>query len=401
MYANGNIRIACDDQWADVLPSAQWKLQSVSQSDLDAINDYKKSLATTIATKENPTFFKYDDLTDEQQEALKNVWNKADYDVHNGTYEIIYQQHLQNLGLAFAGQYQEPVYNKYQQDTVRVLSYNVQHCAKGIQKVADAILAQRPTVVALQELDSAWSRSNYKYEVQELAAATGMYGLFCSALEGYGIGMLSWEMPKAIHVVALTSDFEPRRMLVAEFDNYVFASLHVGLSANARRGTGPIIKEEADRWVELGKPLIIAGDFNDDGTDDEMQGARGVLTQYLQENGFTYHSDLKTPTWSAGIYVIDNIISYDLIGGVETISYEVVNDKTTSDHMPILGELLVGFEDPNAVGGVKVDTTTPDTARGSQGKVYTIDGAVVARSADGITQLPEGIYIFDGKNLKK
>ena len=401
MYANGNIRIACDDQWADVLPSAQWKLQSVSQSDLDAINDYKKSLATTIATKENPTFFKYDDLTDEQQEALKNVWNKADYDVHNGTYEIIYQQHLQNLGLAFAGQYQEPVYNKYQQDTVRVLSYNVQHCAKGIQKVADAILAQRPTVVALQELDSAWSRSNYKYEVQELAAATGMYGLFCSALEGYGIGMLSWEMPKAIHVVALTSDFEPRRMLVAEFDNYVFASLHVGLSANARRGTGPIIKEEADRWVELGKPLIIAGDFNDDGTDDEMQGARGVLTQYLQENGFTYHSDLKTPTWSAGIYVIDNIISYDLIGGVETISYEVVNDKTTSDHMPILGELLVGFEDPNAVGGVKVDTTTPDTARGSQGKVYTIDGAVVARSADGITQLPEGIYIFDGKKLKK
>ena len=185
-------------------------------------------------------------------------------------------------------------------------------------------------------------------------------------------------------------------MLVAEYDNYVFASLHVGLSANARRGTGPIIKAEAENWVELGKPLIIAGDFNDDGTDSEMEGARGVLTKYLQDNGFTYHSDLTTPTWSAGTYIIDNIISYDPIGGVEKISYEVVNDKTTSDHMPIVADLLVGFEDPDAVGGITDGTNTATC-----GKVYSVNGTVVSNSADGITQLPGGIYIYDGKKLKK
>jgi endonuclease/exonuclease/phosphatase family metal-dependent hydrolase len=220
-----------------------------------------------------------------------------------------------------------------------------------------------------------------------------MYGIFCSALTGYGIGILSKELPLSIRVVSLTPDFEPRRMLIAEFNNYVFASLHVGLNASARRGTGPVILAEAERWVEKGKPLIIAGDFNDDGTDDEMQGARGVLTEYLQQHGFTYHSDLTTPTWSDGIYVIDHIISYDPIGGVEKVSYEVVNDKVTSDHMPILGNFIIGFDDPTGIGSV----TDKDSVTANE-KVYRIDGTAVSGSADGLT-LPGGIYIFNGKKV--
>ena len=220
-----------------------------------------------------------------------------------------------------------------------------------------------------------------------------MYGIFCSALSGYGIGILSKEMPLSIKVVSLTSDFEPRRMLIAEFSNYVFASLHVGLSASARRGTGPIIKAEAERWVATGKPFIIAGDFNDDGTDDEMQGARGVLTAYLQQHGFTYHSDLTTPTWSDGIYVIDHIISYDPIGGVEKVSYEVVNDKVTSDHMPIVGNFIIGFEDPD---GIKTIGTGQWTKDNESGIIYDLSGRQMANG-----KLPEGIYIFNGKKVKK
>ena len=397
MYAAASGHVAADDNWnAPDSTAAMWKLQSVSQADLDAIPQVKMELTDMLVSNNNPNFADYSELSDEQKEMLKKVWNKADSDVQNGTYEIIYRQDIANLDAALRGTYQEPVYNKYQQDTLRVLSYNVQHCAKGLQRVADSIKARHADVVALQELDSAWARSNYKYQVKELAEATGMYGIFCSALEGYGIGILSNQIPLSIKVVALTPDFEPRRMLVAEFDNYVFASLHVGLSANARRGTGPIIKAEAENWVELGKPLIIAGDFNDDGTDGEMEGARGVLTKYLQENGFTYHSDLKTPTWSDGIYVIDNIISYDPIGGVETISYEVFDDKATSDHMPIIGELLVGFEDPDGVKPESAVVSDPGSSR-----VYNLNGTQVAESADGIASLPGGIYIFDGKKMKK
>ena len=81
---------------------------------------------------------------------------------------------------------------------------------------------------------------------------------------------------------------------------------------------------------------------------------------------------------------------------MEKVSYEVVNDKVTSDHMPILGELIVGFDDPDAIGTV----TGKDSAT-INSKVYGIDGKYISESADSITTLPGGIYIFNGKKMKK
>jgi len=339
----------------------------------------------------------HDNLNEEQMQAFRSLWEKADKDLSEGTCDIIYESDIQNLDAAVRGEYTEPVYNKFQKQPLRVLSYNVKHCAGNkdglnLPRTASVIAAQQADVVALQEVDSVFSsRSDYKYQIKELAEATGMYGIFCSALTGYGIGILSKELPLSVKVVSLTSDFEPRRMLMAEFQNYVFASLHVGLSASARRGTGPIIKAAAEEWVETGKPLIIAGDFNDDGTDDEMQGARGVLTEYLQQNGFTFHSDLTTPTWSDGIYVIDNIISYDPIGGVEKLSYEVVNDKVTSDHMPIKAELRIGFDDDGTGIGV-----IQNPKNGAQGVdvIYNLAG-------QRLSKLQKGVNIVGGKKVLK
>ena len=377
-----------------------WKLQKVDKTTLGSLS---AQLRLQLARKvEDIGHMGSGVLNEEQVQLLFNLRNKAYEAVLMGAFDIIYERYLSDLDAAMRGEYTEPVYDKYQKEPLRVLSYNVKHCAGNkdglnLARTASVISAQNADVVALQEVDSVFSsRSDYKYQIKELAEATGMYGIFCSALTGYGIGILSKELPLSIKVVSLTSDFEPRRMLMAEYDNYVFASLHVGLSASARRGSGPIIKAAAEEWVETGKPLIIAGDFNDDGTDAEMEGARGVLTTYLQENGFTYHSDLTTPTWSDGIYVIDNIISYDPIGGVEKVSYEVVNDKVTSDHMPILGDFIIGFENSTSVGDIR----GKDHAAASS-KVYGINGTLVSDTADDITKLPNGIYIFNGKKVRK
>jgi len=371
-----------------------WKLQKLDAKQLESPSgQLRYELARKVREVDTSD---HSSLSAEQKQTLINLKNKAYRAVAWGDYDIIYERYLSDLDAAMKGEYTEPVYDKYQKNNLRVLSYNVRHCAGNdgslnMPRTASVITAQNADVVALQEVDSVFSsRSDYKYQVKELADATGMYGIFCSALTGYGIGILSKQLPLSVRVVALTSDFEPRRMLIAEYDNYVFASLHVGLSASARRGTGPIIKAEAERWVETGKPLIIAGDFNDDGTDEEMQGARGVLTEYLQQNGFTYHSDLTTPTWSDGIYVIDNIISYDPIGGVEKVSYEVVNDKVTSDHMPIKADLIVGFEDPNGIN--TIEGFTPAFSKG-EGDWYDLGG----RRTNG--QLPDSIYIIDGKKV--
>ena len=362
-----------------------WKLQKVGVSTLESPS---AQLRLALARKMMELGFGGDDQT------LRNLMGQAYEAVVWGVYDIIYERYMSDLDAAAKGEYTEPVYDKFQKEPLRVLSYNVRHCAENhgdlnLPRTASVITAQNADVVAVQEVDSMFSsRSDNKYQIKELAEATGMYGIFCSALTGYGIGILCKELPLSVKVVALTSDFEPRRMLIAEFNDYVFASLHVGLSASARRGTGPVIKAEAERWVETGKPLIIAGDFNDDGTDAEMEGARGVLTQYLQENGFTYHSDLTTPTWSDGIYVIDHIISYDPIGGVEKVSYEVVNDKVTSDHMPILGNFVIGFDDTTPIDNLREQTTTDNT-------VYDLSGKMMGG------RLPQGIYIFNGKKVLK
>ena len=126
-----------------------------------------------------------------------------------------------------------------------------------------------------------------------------------------------------------------------------------------------------------------------------MQGARGVLTQYLQENGFTFHSDMTTPTWSDGIYIIDHIISYNPIGGVEKVSYEVVNDKVTSDHMPILGDLIIGFDNPDGI-----ETIRNEDNKIIRNDVYDLSGRKFSpgKRREG---LPHGIYIFNGKKMKK
>ena len=357
-----------------------WKLQKVDKTTLESPS---AQLRLALARK----LSEFGLGGDGETETLRDLMGQAYEAVVWGVFDIIYERYMSDLDAAMRGEYVEPVYNKYEKEPLRVLSYNVRHCAGNdgslnLARTASVIAAQQADVVALQEVDSMFSsRSDYKYQVKELAEATGMYGIFCSALTGYGIGILSKELPLSVKVVA-------------EFQNYVFASLHVGLSASARRGTGPIIKAEANRWLPKGKPLIIAGDFNDDGTDSEMEGARGVLTAYLQQNGFTYHSDLTTPTWSDGIYIIDNIISYDPIGGVEKVSYEVVNDKVTSDHMPILADLIIGFDDPTPIGD-----NVGDAQRPADDAIFDLSGREVSRGATG--KLPPGVYIFNGKKVLK
>ena len=379
-----------------------WKLQKIDAASLEGpATQLRLALAQKMDEVGNPYFETYENLSEEQLSTFKSLWDKADDALKNGIYDILIERLIADLDAASKGEYEAPVYDKYQKKALRVLSYNIRHGAENhgnlnLPRTASVISAQNADVVALQEVDSVFSsRSDYKYQIKELSEATGMYGIFCSALTGYGIGMLSKELPLSVKVVSLTADGEPRRMLMAEFNDYVFASLHVGLSANARRGSGPIIKAAAESWVETGKPLIIAGDFNDDGTDDEMQGARGVLTEYLQSNGFTYHSDMTTPTWSDGIYIIDHIISYDPIGGVEKVSYEVVNDRVTSDHMPIIGDLIVGFDNPDGIESVQTSKFK------IQNDVYDLSGRLIVNGNWSNVKLPDGIYIFNGKKMKK
>lgn len=101
-------------------------------------------------------------------------------------------------------------------------------------------------------------------------------------------------------------------------------------------------------------------------------------------------------SWGDGIYIIDNIISYDPIGGVEKLSYEVVNDKVTSDHMPIKAELRIGFDD-DGTGIGELDKSK--FVKSSNCQIYDLTSRRV--SAEAHSSLPKGIYIVGGKKMKK
>lgn len=65
----------------------------------------------------------------------------------------------------------------------KIMSYNIRN-GRGMdgvcsyQRIAEAILRERPDVVALQEIDSMTNRSQQQYVLGEVATLTGMHGSY-------------------------------------------------------------------------------------------------------------------------------------------------------------------------------------------------------------------------------
>ena len=182
------------------------------------------------------------------------------------------------------------------QDYIKIMTYNVRN-SKGMDNVMDCrraaavIRAQAPDIVAVQELDSMTRRSGGKYIRGDIADYVGMHAEYFPAIEfdggKYGIGILSKEKPLAVQGYPLPGREEERALLVAEFEEYVFACTHLSLT-------------EADRMASLetvgkiakgcSKPFYLAGDLND------VPGSPFILA--LQEN-FRILNKLESKTFPA------------------------------------------------------------------------------------------------------
>ena len=218
---------------------------------------------------------------------------------------------------------------------VRVMSYNVQHCA-GINmnidydRTADVIFRQQADIVALQELDSVTSRSKGLNQLEELAKRTLYYPVFASAIDyasgKYGVGILTRERPLSVNRIPLPGK-EPRVLLVVELKDYVMACTHLDLAEVNRLASVPLIVDEAKRWH---KPFIIAGDWNDTPSSRMMK----ELGRY-----FTVNSKNK-PTFPADNpnQCIDYIASFKGHEAI-TLNYKVLDEPTASDHRPLVANL--------------------------------------------------------------
>ena len=234
-------------------------------------------------------------------------------------------------------------FSAFSQDYVKLMSYNVRNTKgmdgiRNLQRVADVIINETPDVVAVQELDSMTTRSNQQYVLGELAERTQMHATYAPAISfqggKYGIGILSKETPLNIRTYPLPGREEARMLLVAEFENYVFACTHLSLTEEDRLASLDIIKSSV---VKSNKPYFLAGDLNDQ--------PDSKFIQALQQD-FQVLTNIKKPTFPAPepTETIDYIAAWKHgSNDFANLSAQVLEEPIASDHRPLSVQLRMAL----------------------------------------------------------
>ena len=218
---------------------------------------------------------------------------------------------------------------------VKILCYNVQHCVgmdtiMDYDRTAGVIIAQQPDIVALQELDSMTKRSQFHYQLEELASRTAYYPVFGKAIDydggGYGVGVLTKEKPLSTKRIPLPGE-EPRVLLVVELANYVIACTHLDLEESERLASMPLIIEESQLWK---KPFILAGDWNDH-PDSQLLLELTPLFTINSGNNYTFPADEPNEC-------LDYVATFNNCQ-VNTLESILIDEKEASDHRPLLVKL--------------------------------------------------------------
>lgn len=224
------------------------------------------------------------------------------------------------------------------ENTLRMMTYNI-HNAIGmddkvdIERVSEVILREAPDVVAVQEVDSVTERSGKIDLLKEIGEQTGMCTSFAPAIEyqggKYGIGILSKTAPKSLKQIPLPGREEARTLLLAEFDAYYFACVHLSLTAEDRNASAALIRQVLP---DTDKPVFLAGDWNMEATFPEFKEMERTFTILNDTKESTYPS--PQPEECLDYVVVAKQAGQDT--PVEILSREVVEETVASDHRPVV-----------------------------------------------------------------
>ena len=221
---------------------------------------------------------------------------------------------------------------------LRVMCWNVHHGVGedgklDLARIAAVIRAQKPDLVALQEVDNKCRRSRGVDQAAELARLTGLHGAFGKAMdhEGgeYGQAILSRFPIGETRVHRLPGDGEPRIAFEAEVKvegkPLRLITVHLDHQQDARR-----LKQAETLAKALEKrpgPVILAGDFNDVPGSPTLT-AFGLPWQAVAKRGPVFTCPAKDPKVE-----IDHIV----LRGVEASSpAEILPEAAASDHRPLV-----------------------------------------------------------------
>lgn len=239
-----------------------------------------------------------------------------------------------------------------ERNTLSIMSYNIRN-ARGLdnvtdyQRLADVILREAPTVVAVQEVDSVTGRSKGVDVLKELAERTLMYHVYGASIvfDGgrYGLGVLSKERPLNHYSIVLPGREEQRQLLVVEFEKYVLGCTHLSLTEEDRMLSLDIIRNEA---VKLNKLFFLTGDFNAEPESDFMKELQKDFSLLNHTKNFTFPADEPKEC-------IDYVAYYD--GGNKkreerlftALSNRVVEERAASDHRPVVVDIRFKADQAN------------------------------------------------------
>ena len=229
-------------------------------------------------------------------------------------------------------------------DTIRILAYNIHHGAGvddvlDLPRIAGVINAQRPDLVALQEIDQGVNRTDKVLQAQRLGALTGMHAEFGEFMEygggRYGMAVLSRHPVEESTNHRLPDGREPRSALTVRArlagtaQRLLFAGIHLYATEEERLA-------QARRLIELfgdtELPVILAGDFNSKPGSAVME----LLGTHWRPSGKL--GPRHTFPAPAPAREIDFVL-VPKGGPFEVVDCRVVDEAVASDHRPVLAVL--------------------------------------------------------------
>lgn len=216
-----------------------------------------------------------------------------------------------------------------------ILTYNVRNC-RGLdnvvdyQRVANVISKTGAEIVALQELDSATTRSQGVSVLNELAKLTGMVPTYRASIDyqggKYGIGILTKQKPLKVEGMSLPGREEQRGVVLVEMKNYVLACTHFSLTAADRIKSIELIDSLTQNYK---KPVFLAGDLNAKPASEEIRSLSQNWEFLTDTTQFTIPANKPTSC-------IDYIMARKSTGhSFKVLSTVVENEPVASDHLPV------------------------------------------------------------------
>ncbi len=232
---------------------------------------------------------------------------------------------------------------------LRVMTFNIQSGARGLERVAQVIRAAVPDVVALQEVDVGSTRARGQDQAAELSRLTGLMhrahfrttDLFGGA---YGIALLSRFPLEALaqYSLPVPRGAEPRTLAhaVMEVDGH---EVSVYLTHLIRRPFNGGARMRQSAYVARllardARPKLLLGDLND-GPDSRStrllrRGLRDVAAE-TGATGGTYPLPFFLPTLR-----IDYVLACDAFTPVASRVLRV----DASDHYPVVADLRLKLD---------------------------------------------------------